>query len=139
MVFFSEYTVIQFIFVLIIVLLILSTVMDKVDIEGAINVADLSPEQQQVLYFIVIKGENVFVTGGGGTGIYTSFHDFKGKSFLVSLIVKNSILKGLNVAITAPTATAAILINGQTIHHWSGVGLGQDSPEELVKLSHLVE
>ena len=73
----------------------------------------LSPEQQEVLD-LVLQGHNVFFTGSAGTG----------KS-LVLQHIKYHLRKMKKIfAVTAPTGSASILIGGQTLHSWAGIGIG---------------
>ncbi|TPX75682.1 hypothetical protein CcCBS67573_g03050 [Chytriomyces confervae] len=74
----------------------------------------LTETQREVLNRVVEDRENVFYTGGAGTG----------KSYLLSHIISR--LKHVhdgNVAVTAPTGIAAVNINGCTLHSFVGVGL----------------
>ncbi|OCB88619.1 hypothetical protein A7U60_g4217 [Sanghuangporus baumii] len=86
----------------------------------------LSKEQMRILE-LVDKGHNVFYTGSAGTG----------KSVLLREIIKTLRKKYVTVpdavAITASTGIAACNIGGVTIHSFSGIGLGIESAEELVK------
>lgn len=77
----------------------------------------MNPEQQLALDD-VIKGFNVFITGGAGVG----------KSFLVNKIFE--VIKK-NLGICAMTGCAALLINGATVHSYLGIGLAKESAEEL--------
>src|SRR6185369_9400499 len=69
----------------------------------------LSVEQENALRAIKEK-KNVFISGNAGTG----------KSYLLKHI-KESIP---NIHITASTGIAAVNVGGQTLHSWSGIGLG---------------
>lgn len=71
----------------------------------------LSPEQKQAIYAIE-DGDSIFVTGSAGTG----------KSFLLQYLRRNYLGAGLHI--TASTGIAAVNIGGQTLHSWSGIGLG---------------
>ena len=85
----------------------------------------MNPEQQLALNDVV-KGLNVFITGGAGVG----------KSFLV-----NKIFEVINksIGICAMTGCAALLINGATVHSYLGIGLAKESAEELaVKVRRFV-
>ena len=73
----------------------------------------LSPEQQEVVR-LVLDGHNVFFTGSAGTG----------KSLVLQHIKYHMKMIGKRLAVTAPTGSASILIDGQTIHSWAGVGIG---------------
>jgi ATP-dependent DNA helicase PIF1 len=69
----------------------------------------LSIEQENALKAIKEK-KNVFISGNAGTG----------KSFLLKHI-KETVP---NIHITASTGIAAVNVGGQTLHSWSGIGLG---------------
>lgn len=70
----------------------------------------------------ILEGKNVLLTGPAGTG----------KSYTIKYIVEVLQKKGLKVALTAPTGTAAIIIGGQTIHSYMGLGLGKGSVKEIM-------
>ena len=74
----------------------------------------LNKEQQNALSYI-LQGDNVFVTGGGGTG----------KTVLINYFVKH--YNNKNIAVTSTTGTSAILIKGTTLHSYTGIGLGKGS------------
>ena len=79
----------------------------------------LTPEQQTTLDD-VLEGHSIFLTGDAGTG----------KSFLINEIVeKNPRL----TAVTAMTGSAALLINGSTLHSFLGIGLAKEPVEKLVQ------
>ena len=73
----------------------------------------LNAEQQAVLEQ-VFEGKNVFCTGPGGVG----------KSMLIRELRRQLEEKGKTVAVTSLTGMAAVLIGAQTIHSWSGIGIG---------------
>jgi ATP-dependent DNA helicase PIF1 len=75
--------------------------------------AVLTSDQQKVIDSLK-KGNNIFITGGGGVG----------KSFILRHII-NKYSKSLNIGITSTTGISALNINGITIHSWAGIGLGQ--------------
>jgi ATP-dependent DNA helicase PIF1 len=75
-------------------------------------------ELKQIIQYLK-DGENVFITGAGGTG----------KSYTLMKIAK----KIENVALTALTGIAAINIGGQTLHRFMGIGLGEGSKRELLE------
>ena len=85
----------------------------------------MNPEQQLALNDVV-KGLNVFITGGAGVG----------KSFLVNKIFE---VIDKSIGICAMTGCAALLINGATVHSYLGIGLAKESAEELaVKVRRFV-
>lgn len=72
--------------------------------------ADLTPEQSQALE-VLQSGENVFVTGGAGSG----------KSFLLKHFVRD--LDPKQFPILASTGAAAVLLAGRTFHSFFGLGI----------------
>lgn len=87
-------------------------------------VITLSYEQSQILD-LVKQGKNVFFTGSAGTG----------KSVLLREVIKALRKKHGKaqdaVAVTASTGIAACNIGGQTLHSFSGIGIGEGTPESL--------
>ena len=85
---------------------------------------DLS-ESQKKAFNHYINGENVFITGPGGTG----------KSYFIKKVYENAKSRGLNVSVTAMTGCAALLLdcNAKTIHSWGSIGLGTDPIEIIIK------
>jgi ATP-dependent exoDNAse (exonuclease V) alpha subunit len=71
---------------------------------------DLSPEQSAALD-LLRSGENVFLTGGAGSG----------KSFLVRHFMKE--LDAKEMPILASTGAAAVLLGGRTFHSFFGLGI----------------
>jgi len=78
-------------------------------------------KKQQLALDSIDNGKNAFITGFAGSG----------KSFLTSSICEK--LKNKNYALTAMTGCASVLIDGTTLHSFMGIGLAQESVEELVK------
>ena len=74
----------------------------------------LNEEQNQV-FEKYKKGENVFLTGPGGTG----------KSFLIKKIVNHAEENERNIQVCALTGCASILLNCKaiTLHRFAGIGL----------------
>lgn len=88
------------------------TVNQKVD-----PVSQLNSEQFEA-YQLIKSGKSIFVTGEAGCG----------KSFLIKTI--RDTIK--NVAVTAMTGAAALLVGGRTLHSWAGIGTGEGSIEKLI-------
>ena len=80
-------------------------------------------EKQRGILEKVVDGKNAFITGFAGSG----------KSYLINFIYKNLKENGKNVALTAMTGCAALLINGKTIHSALGIGLAKGEPKDLFK------
>lgn len=76
---------------------------------------EYSPEQN-IVFAKYIKGDNVFVTGPGGTG----------KTELIRRIYNHALSVGKKIAVTALTGCAALLLEckARTIHSWASIGLG---------------
>ena len=77
-------------------------------------------QEQQLALEAVLKGENIFITGGAGVG----------KSYLVNEIVK-SVSTKKKIGVCAMTGCAALLINGATLHSYLAIGLAKDSAKVL--------
>lgn len=80
------------------------------------SVEDCVASSQTEVLARLLNRENLFISGKAGVG----------KSFLIDRFVKliEATYEGqFNIAITASTALAASLINGTTIHSWSGLGI----------------
>lgn len=79
--------------------------------------------KQQLVFDSVINGNNVFLTGPGGTG----------KTALIKEIY-NKIHNTKNIQLTAMTGVAAIQLHetAKTLHSWAGIGLGDQSVNKYV-------
>jgi len=88
---------------------------------------DLSLEQEHVKSMVIDKGQSVFFTGPAGTG----------KSVLMRAIIaelkKKYARDPERIAVTASTGLAACNIGGMTLHSFSGIGLGKEDAQALVK------
>jgi len=84
--------------------------------------ADLDPQQAEALERALV-GENLFVTGPGGTG----------KTHLIRALVAACAAAepAIQVAVTATTGAAAVLLGGTTLHKFLGMGLCDGSLEVL--------
>ena len=79
--------------------------------------------KQQLVFDSVINGNNVFLTGPGGTG----------KTALIKEIY-NKIHNSKNIQLTAMTGVAAIQLHetAKTLHSWTGIGLGDQPVNKYV-------
>ena len=76
----------------------------------------LSSEQQTALELLQ-SGDNIFLTGGAGSG----------KSFVIREFMKTMDPK--NLPILASTGAAAVLLGGRTFHSFFGLGIMEGGPE----------
>ena len=85
---------------------------------------ELSIEQNYALNRFK-EGQNLFITGPGGTG----------KSKLIKDFVMHCYKIKKSIQVTALTGCAAILLghNAKTIHSWSGIKLCRGEPEKIVE------
>lgn len=85
---------------------------------------ELSSEQQ-IAFDKYVCGDNIFITGPGGTG----------KSALIKKIYQHAIANEKNIHVTALTGCAAVLLNCQakTIHSWAKIGLGNGTIEYMIQ------
>ena len=81
--------------------------------------------EQQICFDKYLKGENLFVTGPGGTG----------KSFLIKNIVADAEEKKKIIKVCALTGCAAILLQckATTLHMFSGIGLASKKNAQIVE------
>lgn len=85
--------------------------------QADLETASLDAEQQ-IAYEVLQSGENVFVTGGAGSG----------KSFLIRHFMRS--LDPKVMPILASTGAAAVLLGGRTFHSFFGLGIMEGGPQE---------
>lgn len=77
-------------------------------------------EEFDSIIALIKDGDNIFVTGGAGAG----------KSYTLSKL-KEIYKEKLHV--TSTTGVSAINIGSQTLHSWSGIGIGDKPTEDIIK------
>ena len=82
-------------------------------------------DEQQLSFEKYLNGENLFITGPGGSG----------KSFLIKNIVKHAEKNKKNIKVCALTGCAAILLEckATTLHMFSGIGFANKKNDEIVE------
>lgn len=78
-------------------------------------------ERQQLAFETILKGKNVFLTGGAGVG----------KSYLLTRIICHFKSNGIPIGVSATTGIAALQIKGRTVHGLLGLGMATKSAQEL--------
>ena len=103
----------------------MSSNTDLNDVDDVIIPPKLSQDQQQALDLIK-QHQTVFISGQAGSG----------KTFLLKHIIKylSTIYNKYDCtyAVTSLTGISSIQIDGQTLHSWAGIGLGEDSVPILI-------
>jgi ATP-dependent DNA helicase PIF1 len=79
-------------------------------------------DKQNEAYSRMAKGESIFLTGPAGTG----------KTSVIKIFTRNY-SEQKTIAVTSSTGTSALLMNGTTLHSYTGIGLGKGSVESLVE------
>jgi len=89
-----------------------------------IDISGLSKEQKYA-YHKFIQGENLFITGPGGTG----------KTRLIQYLVDYAKTINKSVQVCAMTGCAAILLqcNARTLHSWSGIKLAKGRKNKVIE------
>ena len=83
---------------------------------------NLLNEEQNHALKCVMDGHSILLTGSAGTG----------KSYTIKYIIEYLNNANKKYAITASTGTAAVIIGGQTLHSFLGLGLGTGSVKEIL-------
>ena len=81
--------------------------------------------EQTAVFNKYLNGENIFITGPGGSG----------KSYLIKYIVNHATTNDKKVQVCALTGCASILLNckATTLHRFAGIGLATKSIESIIE------
>ena len=105
---------------------------------GPPSLLDTLTDEQHAVIHHLLKGENLFLTGGGGVGksyllsvIYTEYPMLKKKMEAAKNL--GSVPKLPRIQMCAMTGCAALLLGhkAKTLHSWAGIGLGKGTVSEL--------
>ena len=90
--------------------------------EDAYRDAQFCSQAEALLH--MLQGENVFLSGGAGSG----------KSYTLERFVRcmKQLHPGISIAVTATTGLAALSIGGTTVHKMTGLGVWKGSYEEYL-------
>ena len=82
-------------------------------------------KEQTIAFNKYIEGNNIFITGPGGTG----------KTALIRHINQDAYKKCADIQVCALTGCAAVLLEckAKTVHSWAGIGLGNGTIENIIK------
>ena len=92
-------------------------------IKNNLDMTNLSIEQKYA-YNKFVKGENLFITGPGGTG----------KTYLIKHLLDFSSSIKKDIPVCAMTGCAAVLLecNARTLHSWSGIKLAKGENSAII-------
>ncbi len=83
--------------------------------------------KQEYAFKKMLEGKNLFITGQAGVG----------KSFLLNSFIQhyreNLEEEKKMIYVTSLTGISALIVGGQTIHRYCGIGTGEKSIDELIK------
>lgn len=91
---------------------------------GGLDLTELSEEQRQA-FDLFTQGENLFVTGPGGTG----------KTKLIHYLVQYGSIQNQDYQVCALTGCASLLLkcNARTIHSWSGIKIAKGEKDQVIR------
>ena len=92
-------------------------ILDNTKIDDDMPKSIILSEQQRNVLEKFKEGCNIFLSGEAGTG----------KTVTINEIIKYCRNNNINYGITASTGAAAVLINGNTLHSFLGIGDGSDN------------
>lgn len=85
----------------------------------------MSFSKEQMLAFQKYRqGQNVFITGPGGSG----------KTVFIRALYKDALLANKKIQVCSTTGCSSVLLNcnAKTIHSWAGIGLGNSTKEDIL-------
>jgi len=97
-------------------------IKNDINVNYLIFIMNLLNEEQKYALKCVSEGNNILLTGSAGTG----------KSYTIKYIIEYLNNANKKYAITASTGTAAVIIGGQTLHSFLGLGLGTGTVKEIL-------